>query len=49
MKVKSKAVTISGLKKEKTYYIRVRGYKTDDYGKYYYTPYSKTKKVTVTK
>lgn len=48
-KVKSKAVTISGLKKGKTYYIRVRGYKTDAYGNYYYTPYSKTKKVTVTK
>ena len=25
------------------------GYKVDVYGNYYYTPYSKTKKVTVTK
>lgn len=48
-KVKSTTVTIKGLKKGKTYYIRVRGYKTDAYGNYYYTPYSKTKKVTVTK
>ena len=47
--VKSKTVDISGLKKGKTYYIRVRGYKKDAYGKYYYTPYSKIKKVTVTK
>ena len=49
LKVKNKAVTISGLKKGKTYYIRVRGYKRDAYGNYYYTSYSKTKKVTVTK
>lgn len=48
-KVKSKAALISGLKKGKTYYIRVRGYKMDAYGNYYYTPYSKMKKVTVTK
>ena len=48
-KVKSKTVQISGLKKGRTYYIRVRGYKKDAYGNYYYTPYSKMKKVTVTK
>lgn len=48
-KVKSKAALISGLKKGKTYYIRVRGYKMDAYGNYYYTPYSKMKKVTITK
>lgn len=48
-KVKGTAVTISGLKKGTTYYIRVRGYKTDAYGNYYYTPYSKAKKVKVTK
>lgn len=48
-KVKSKSATIKGLKKGKTYYVRVRGYKTDAYGNYYYTPYSKMKKVTVTK
>lgn len=48
-KVKNASVTISGLKKGKIYYIRVRGYKVDVYGNYYYTPYSKTKKVTVTK
>ena len=49
VKIKSKAATISGLKTGKTYYIRVRGYKLDAYGNYYYTPYSKMKKVTVTK
>lgn len=48
-KVKSTSATISGLKKGKTYYIRVRGYKTDVYGNDYYTPYSKAKKVTITK
>ena len=48
-KVKGKSATISGLTKGKTYYIRVRGYKKDAYGNDYYTPYSKTKKVTVTK
>ncbi len=48
-KVAGTAVTISGLKKGTTYYIRVRGYKKDVYGNYFYTPYSKTKKVKVTK
>lgn len=46
---KGKAATISGLKKGKTYYVRVRGYKVDAYGNYYYTPYSKVKKITVKK
>lgn len=49
LKIKTKAATISGLKKGRTYYIRVRGYKTDAYGNIYYTPYSKAKKVTVKK
>lgn len=48
-RVRSKSVQIKGLKKGKTYYIRVRGYKTDAYGNYYYTAYSKAKKVTVKK
>lgn len=48
-KVKGNAVTISGLKKGTTYYVRVRGYKKDAYGNYYYTPYSKAKAVKVTK
>lgn len=48
-KVKGTAVTISGLKKGTTYYIRVRGYKKDAYGNCYYTPYSRAKKVKVTK
>lgn len=47
--IKGTSATISGLKKGKTYYIRVRGYKTDVYGNDYYTPYSKIKKVTITK
>ena len=48
-KVKGNAVTISGLKKGTTYYVRVRGYKKDAYGNCYYTPYSKTKAVKITK
>lgn len=49
VRIKSRAAVISGLKKGKTYYIRVRGYKKDAYGSYYYTPYAKVKKLTVTK
>ena len=49
LKIKTKSATISGLKKGKTYYIRVRGYKTDVYGNIYYTPYSRMKKITVNK
>lgn len=48
-KIKGKSATIKGLKKGKTYYVRVRGYKKDAYGNVYYTPYSKMKKVTITK
>lgn len=48
-KVKGKSAVISGLKKGKTYYIRVRGFKTDVHGNNYYTPYSKMRKVTITK
>ena len=47
--VKKKTIQISGLKKGKTYYVRVRGYRIDVYGNHYYTPYSKTKKITVKK
>lgn len=49
LKIKTKAATISGLKKGKTYYVRVRGYQLDAYGNIYYTPYSKMKKVTIKK
>ena len=48
-KVKGKSAVISGFKKGKTYYIRVRGFKTDVHGNNYYTPYSKMRKVTITK
>lgn len=44
-----KSVVLTNLKKGTTYYIRVRGYKLDAYGNYYYTPYSKIKKVTAKK
>lgn len=47
--IASRTVLISGLKKGKIYYIRVRGYKVDAYGDYYYTPYSEMKKVTITR
>lgn len=49
VRLKGRAAMISGLKKGKTYYIRVRGYKKDAYGGYYYTPYTKVKKITVKK
>jgi hypothetical protein len=48
-KITGKSATISGLKKGTTYYIRVRGYRTDAYGNYYYTAYSKTKAVKIKK
>lgn len=48
-RVVKQSATISKLKKGTTYYIRVRGYKKDVYGNYYYTPYSGVKKVKVTK
>lgn len=47
--LKGKSATISGLKKGKTYYVRVRGYRTDAYGNAYYTAYSKAKKIVVKK
>lgn len=45
--VSDKNITISSLKSGKTYYIRVRGYREDAYGKLFYTPYSTVKKVVV--
>ena len=45
--VSEKNITISSLKSGKTYYIRVRGYREDAYGKLFYTPYSAVKKVVV--
>lgn len=48
-KLTAKAAVIKGLKKNKIYYVRVRGYKTDAYGDYYYTPYSVAKRIKVTK
>lgn len=48
-KLTAKAAVIKGLKKNKIYYVRVRGYKTDAYGNYFYTPYSTVKKIKVTK
>ncbi|MCR5467924.1 MAG: InlB B-repeat-containing protein [Lachnospiraceae bacterium] len=41
--------TISGLKKGKTYYIRVRAYKKDSAGKKVYGKYTSVKKIKVTK
>ena len=41
------AARIKKLAIGKTYYVRVRGYRTDAYGNYYYTPYSKAKRVQV--
>lgn len=43
-KTKTTSVSISKLKKKKTYYVRVRTYKTVS-GKKYYSPWSKVKKV----
>jgi hypothetical protein len=43
------SATISNLKKGTIYYIRARGYEQDAYGNYYYTAYSKTRKVKITK
>jgi hypothetical protein len=48
-KLTGTSATITGLKKGTTYYIRVRGYKQDAYGNYYYTRYSKTKAVKIKK
>ena len=43
------AYTISGLKKGKTYYVRVRAYKVDSTGKKIYGKYSAVKKVKIKK
>lgn len=47
-KIGTAAARIKKLVIGKTYYVRVRGYRTDAYGNYYYTPYSKAKKMKVT-
>ena len=41
--------TITGLKKGKTYYVKVRAYKTDSYGNKIYGSYSIVNKVTIKK
>ena len=41
--------TFKGLKKGKTYYVKVRGYKKDSTGNKKYGKYSKVKTVKVTK
>ena len=48
-KIGTAAARIKKLVIGKTYYVRVRGYRTDAYGNYYYTPYSKAKKMKVTR
>lgn len=48
-KVGATAVRIKKLVIGRTYYVRVRGYRTDAYGNYYYTPYSRAKKIKVTR
>lgn len=48
-KIGTAAARIKKLIIGKTYYVRVRGYRTDAYGNYYYTPYSKAKKMKVTR
>ena len=46
-KLSSTAVRIKKLVKGRIYYVRVRGYRIDAYGNYYYTPYSVTRKIKV--
>lgn len=48
-KLTANSAVIKGLKKNKIYYVRVRGYQTDAYGDYFYTPYSVVKRIKVTK
>ena len=48
-KLTAKSAVIKGLKKNEICFVRVRGYKTDAYGNYYYTPYSVVKRIKVTK
>ena len=43
------SVTLSNLKKNKTYYVKVRGFKKDSAGNYVYGTYSTVKKITVRK
>ncbi len=43
------SLTISGLKKNKTYYVKVRAYKKDSQGKKVYGSYSAVKKVKIKK
>ena len=43
------SLTISGLKKNKTYYVKVRAYKKDSKGKKVYGAYSKAKKIQIKK
>ena len=43
-RVKKTTVTLKNLKKKKTYYVKVRGYKVMD-GKTYYSKYSKVKRI----
>lgn len=43
------SVTLSNLKKNKTYYVKVRGFKKDSAGNYVYGIYSAVKKITVRK
>ena len=45
----SKTVTLSGLKKGKNYYVKVRAYKYDSAGQKIYGKYSKVKKVKIKK
>ena len=49
LKTKSKSVTLSGLTKGKTYYVKVRAYKTDSAGQAVYGKYSAVKKVKIKK
>ena len=49
LKTKSKSVTLSGLTKGKTYYVKVRAYKTDSTGQAVYGKYSAVKKVKIKK
>lgn len=45
----SKTLTVKKLKKGKTYYVKIRAYRTDSAGKKVYGAYSKTRKVKIEK
>ena len=49
VKTKAKSRTLKGLKKGKTYYVKVRAYKTDSTGQAVYGKYSAIKKVKIKK